>query len=120
MFPRLADMYKIIVIEDRATGKLVGSGSVIIERKFIRNTGLCAHIEDIVVDKEQRGARLGLRIIKVLSALAEVNGCYKVILDCEEHNVKFYEKCGFKRKEVEMAKYFDQAKVAEMVSRSVL
>ena len=44
-------MYKIIVIEERGTGKLVGSGSVIFERKFIRNTGLCAHIEDIVVDK---------------------------------------------------------------------
>ena len=51
IFPRLAEMYKIIIIEERSTGKLVGSGSVIFERKFIRNTGLCAHIEDIVVDK---------------------------------------------------------------------
>ncbi len=29
-------------------------------------------------------------------------GCYKVILDCAEHNVAFYEKCGLTKKEVQM------------------
>ncbi len=29
-------------------------------------------------------------------------GCYKVILDCAEANVSFYEKCGLTRKEVQM------------------
>lgn len=29
-------------------------------------------------------------------------GCYKVILDCGESNVAFYEKCGLTRKEVQM------------------
>tara|TARA_A100001015_G_scaffold287141_1_gene356595 strand:+ start:81 stop:194 length:114 start_codon:yes stop_codon:yes gene_type:complete len=32
----------------------------------------------------------------------------QVILDCEERNVKFYEKCGFTLKEVEMARYFNR------------
>ena len=31
-------------------------------------------------------------------------GCYKVILDCSEANVPFYEKCGLERKEVQMVK----------------
>ena len=30
----------------------------------------------------------------------------KVILNCNESNVKFYEKCGYKKKEFEMVKYF--------------
>lgn len=30
---------------------------------------------------------------------------YEVILDCSADNVKFYEKCEFKQKEVEMAYY---------------
>lgn len=28
--------------------------------------------------------------------------CYKIILDCSEHNVDFYAKSGFVRKEVQM------------------
>ena len=35
---------------------------------------------------------LGLRIISTLKNIAEINRCYKVILDCEEKNVGFYEK----------------------------
>jgi len=32
-------------------------------------------------------------------------GCYKVILDCDDKNVKFYTKCGFFPKERMMAAY---------------
>lgn len=31
-------------------------------------------------------------------------GCYKVILDCSEDNVPFYQKCGLVKKEVQMVK----------------
>lgn len=39
----------------------------------------------------------------LLLALQEA-GCYKVILDCSEENVPFYEKCGLIKKEVQMVK----------------
>ena len=48
---------------------------------------------------------MGLRIINCLTALAWPNNCYKVILDCAEHNVKFYQKCGYEYKGAQMAKY---------------
>jgi glucosamine-phosphate N-acetyltransferase len=35
----------------------------------------------------------------------KLQGCYKIILNCEEKNIKFYEKCGFKYKNVEMSCY---------------
>lgn len=38
--------------------------------------------------------------------MAKEIGCYKVILDCSEGNVGFYERCGLVRKEVQMVKYF--------------
>ena len=45
-------MYKIIVVEDKKTKRIVGAGSVIIEMKLNRQAkGKCGHIEDIVVDK---------------------------------------------------------------------
>ena len=68
------------------------------EKKFIRNAGVAGHIEDIVVMSSHRGQKLGLRIINCLTALAWPNNCYKVILDCSDNNVKFYEKCGYERK----------------------
>ena len=40
LFPSQVDTYKIVVIEDTSTGKVVGAGSVILEKKFIRNTGI--------------------------------------------------------------------------------
>ena len=110
MFPTKADMFKLIVIEDRKLGTIIGAGSVILELKFIRNTGIAGHIEDIVVDKTYRGKNLGFRVIELLKELAYANDCYKVILDCEDHNQKFYEKCGFHRKGVEMACYRDGQK----------
>ena len=101
-------MYKIIVVEDIKRGKIVGAGTVLIERKFVRDLGLCGHIEDIVVDKTYRGKNLGKRVIELLKSLAQVNNCYKVILDCADYNVPFYNKCGFFVKECQMAWYIDQ------------
>ena len=47
--------------------------------------------------------RFSLRPLKRLLLMSKPDFCTEVILDCEEHNVKFYEKCGFALKEVEMA-----------------
>ena len=44
----------------------------------IHNLGLVGHIEDIVVNKDQQGKKLGLRIIEALDYIAEKVGCYKV------------------------------------------
>ena len=92
MFPIKQDTYKIIVIVDVAKQRVIASGSLIIEKKFIRQLGTAGHIEDIVVQEGYRGKHLGLRLIELLKKLAAVNNCYKVILDCSQHNVGFYEK----------------------------
>jgi glucosamine-phosphate N-acetyltransferase len=56
----------------------VGTGALIVERKFIHELGLVGHIEDIAVAKDQQGKKLGLRIIQALDFVAEKVGCYKV------------------------------------------
>lgn len=93
-------------------GKIVAAGTIVIERKFIRHLGLVGHIEDIAVAGDQQGKKLGLRIIETLKAIGQGNGCYKVILDCSEKNVPFYEKCGFERKGVEMGWYVNKPAAA--------
>ena len=98
------DSYYPHVITDE-TGRVIAAGTLLVEKKFIRNCGVCGHIEDIVVDCSQRGKNLGKILLQSLKEFAEQLGCYKVILDCEEGKVQFYEKCGFKEKGRQMAHY---------------
>uniref|UniRef100_A0A0W0FTK6 glucosamine-phosphate N-acetyltransferase n=1 Tax=Moniliophthora roreri TaxID=221103 RepID=A0A0W0FTK6_MONRR len=97
--------YYPIVLISKSTDQVVGTGCIFIERKFLRNLGLVGHIEDIAVDKSQQGKKLGLRVIQALVGISERLGCYKTILNCSDANIPFYEKCGFIKKENEMAKY---------------
>ncbi|KAI0313956.1 acyl-CoA N-acyltransferase [Amylostereum chailletii] len=97
--------YYTLVIVDKASDQIVGVGAVFLERKFLRGLGTVGHIEDIAVDKRQQGKKLGLRVIQALTHISETSGCYKTILNCSDANIPFYEKCGFEKKENEMAKY---------------
>lgn len=47
----------VFVVEEN--GKIVATGTLLVERKFARGCGLCGHIEDIVVDAGQRGRGMG-------------------------------------------------------------
>lgn len=101
------DDHVICVVEDDRSHKIIATGSVFIEKKFIRNCGKVGHIEDVVVDSSARGQHLGQKIMRFLSDHAKSIGCYKVILDCDVEKKGFYEKCGFKEKGVQMSLYFD-------------
>ncbi|KAK8193622.1 glucosamine 6-phosphate N-acetyltransferase [Phyllosticta capitalensis] len=108
MSRRNDEYFLICIIDD--SGRIVGTGALVVERKFIHDLGLVGHIEDIAVAKDQQGKKLGLRIIQALDFVAEKVGCYKTILDCSEANEGFYVKCGFKRAGLEMAHYYDGPK----------
>jgi len=97
--------YFTLVIVSRETDQVVGVGSVFLEQKFTRNLGCVGHIEDIAVNKSMQGRKLGLRIIQALTGISERVGCYKTILNCSDDNIPFYQKCGFEKKENEMARY---------------
>jgi len=111
----IPNTYYILVIVDKENDRVVGAGSVFMERKFLRGLGVVGHIEDIAVDKRMQGHKLGLRIIQALTAISEGQGAYKTILNCNTDNIPFYKKCGYEEKEHEMAKYTtDVAKVSKL------
>ena len=87
--------YTIAVAE--LDGKIVGSTTLLIEQKFIHQGGLVGHIEDVVVDKNFQGQKIGEKIMKYLLEIAKNQGCYKTILDCTDDVKPFYEKLGFKQ-----------------------
>lgn len=76
-----SDEYYLLCITD-SSNAIVGTGALLVERKFIHQLGLVGHIEDIAVATDQQGKKLGLRIIQALDFVAEKVGCYKVCLCC--------------------------------------
>ena len=75
--------------------KVVGSTTLLIEPKFIHDGGLVGHIEDVVVNKEFQGQKIGEKVILAALEYAKNAGCYKTVLDCLDDVKPFYEKLGF-------------------------
>ena len=94
----------IWVIEE--DGKLIGTGTILYEYKFIRDISKCAHIEDVCIKEGYRGKNYGTILIDHLINEAQNNNCYKVILDCNSELEKFYAKSGLIKSGIQMALYF--------------
>ncbi len=89
-FCQQTNVHSLVAVID---SQIVGYGSVVIEKKI--RGGKMGHIEDIVSHSLFRKKGVGKAIVDALFDIAKVNGCYKVGLQCKEHNVEFYEKCGY-------------------------
>ena len=98
-------LHHTFVLVRSSDDRVVGAGTLLIEEKFIHGCGRVGHIEEVVVSRDTRGGGLGKMLIDNLLSVAQSSGCYKTILDCDEKNVAFYEKCGMVKKGVQMALY---------------
>ena len=98
------NVYSLVAIIDK---QVVGYGSIVIEVKI--RGGKMVHVEDIVSDPLFRKKGIGKAILDALFAVAKENGCYKVALNCKEHNIKFYEKCDFSKSGVAMQRFVKQS-----------
>lgn len=78
-------------------GKIIGTASLIIEPKFINSGGVVGHIEDVAVHQAFHHHGVGGKLVQHLLQVCRENQCYKVILDCAETVIPFYEKLGFHR-----------------------
>jgi glucosamine-phosphate N-acetyltransferase len=101
---RLNKFHNVIVYEEN--GIIIGTGTIFLEHKLLRNSGLVGHIEDVVVDKQHRNKGIGKKIVETLIKYAYDNKCYKISLNCTEENSEFYKKIGLEKKEIQMVKYF--------------
>jgi glucosamine-phosphate N-acetyltransferase len=90
----------------KVNNDIIGFGTIIIEQKITHNLCHVGHIEDIIIDKKFLKKGYGKKLINFLISIGRDNNCYKIILNCLEDNILFYEKCGFKQKNVEMSLYF--------------
>ena len=86
-------MTYVAIKEDR----VIGTATLLIEPKFIHSGGVVGHIEDVAVHQAFQHHGLGGRLVKHLLDVCREHKCYKVILDCAEAVIPFYEKLGFHR-----------------------
>ena len=60
-------------------------------------------IQDVFVKEEYRGIGIGKSLVQSIVNYGKVdNAIYKIILECSDKNVKFYEKLGFRLHENHM------------------
>ncbi len=85
----------VISVEDI----IVGVASIHIIKKLTRILGI---IEDVAVNKKYRGKGVGKKLVERLILIGKQKNCDKIVLSSSEKNSKFYEKIGFKKKELQM------------------
>ena len=97
---KAAGDYYTIVIEDvnanNGNGKIIATGTLEIEQKYIHSCALRGRIEEVVVDEKYRGRKFGKLVLGILTALSKKLNCYKTTLECKEENVDFYGIFGYK------------------------
>jgi predicted N-acetyltransferase YhbS len=76
-----------------AGGRVVGTASLLVERKFIHRVG---YLEDVAVCPGWRGKGLGLALVRHAGEAARRAGCYKVVLHCRPELHTFYARAGFR------------------------
>tara|TARA_B100000161_G_C33240601_1_gene276845 strand:- start:46 stop:513 length:468 start_codon:yes stop_codon:yes gene_type:complete len=71
---------------------IIGSGSLVVENKIIHGFGKVGHIEDVVIEKSQQNKCYGKMLLNHLIKKGKEFNCYKVVLNCDDDKIGFYEK----------------------------
>lgn len=93
---KVGDYYPLVVEDTNVDGgRIIATGTMIMEQKFIHSCATRGRVEEVVVDKGYRGQKLGCLILATVTALSKKLGCYKTTLECTVENVEFYQKFGY-------------------------
>ena len=83
--------------------KIIGTGSLFLLEKYHCNNIVL--LEDIIIEENKRKKGLGKHLMDFLINEAKKTKCYKIILDCKDENIGFYEKCNFKKNGIHLSLY---------------
>jgi len=101
-FNKLDEEHQIWLVEDSVTQKIIGTGTILVENKLIRNYGRVGHLEDIVILPDYQSKGLGKMLVEHLCKIVEDLGCYKCVLNCDPELVSFYQKNNFTNNGINM------------------
>ena len=91
----------IIVCEQN--DELIGSITILFEQKFIHNSSIYAHIEDVFVDETHRHKKIGKELVNKAIDYCKNNNVLKVSLNCDEKLKEFYSLNNFEQRQISMS-----------------
>ncbi|KAF2486606.1 putative glucosamine 6-phosphate acetyltransferase [Neohortaea acidophila] len=95
------DIFYVVVIEH--DDKVIGTGVIMVGRKYIWDLARQGHIEDVSISDAHQGKGLGKLLLKTLASIGHNVGCGKIILNCSEEKKGFYENCGYEHNGLQMS-----------------
>ena len=99
-FESQPNVFSLVVIHQT---RVVGYGSIIVSTRI--RGGRMGHVEDIVSHHDYRGKGIGKIIMSALFEISKEQKCYKITLQCKEHNIPFYKKCHFQTSAITMQRF---------------
>lgn len=97
----------VAVMKEHGRKKVVGTITLLIEPKFIFSGRRIGHIEDVSVRKGYQNKKLGSKLVLHATKVARDVGCIKIVLDCSDETMPFYEKLGYSYQDNCMKRTFD-------------
>ncbi|MBT4209764.1 MAG: GNAT family N-acetyltransferase [Candidatus Komeilibacteria bacterium] len=95
-------VYILVAVSDEEGDKeqIVSTVKLFVEPKFFYGGRSTGHIEDVATREGFEGNGLAKALLGRAIEIAKKDNCYKIILDCRECLVPFYEKSGFKNHDI--------------------
>lgn len=97
VFERVRRSPDTVVAVAEQDGRIVGTGTLYLLRKFLYGGSTVGHVEDVAVAAGRQRSGVGSAVLRYLLARAQQAGCYKTVLYCEDHATPFYRRLGFRR-----------------------
>jgi glucosamine-phosphate N-acetyltransferase len=91
----LHKIFVAVIEADDGLPKVVGTTTLLIEPKFIFRGRRVGHIEDVSVRKGFEKMGIGQKLVLHAITIAKLMDCTKIVLDCSDATMPFYEKIGF-------------------------
>ena len=98
--------HKIIIME--VNNSIIGTGTILIEEKLTYGGSKLGHIENVLINKNDRGKGYGEMLVKELLKICKKEMCYRVDLNCVKELEEFYNKSNFNKNTISMNIYFKE------------
>lgn len=85
----------------------IGTFKLNFEWKFSWGGTKVAHLEELIVDQNYRGKKIGNFLVQKAIEISNEQSCYRIIGDCSEKLVEFYQKSGLEKQGIQIGRYFD-------------
>lgn len=99
--------HEIFILFDELNSNIIGTVTIILEKKLLHNSKNVCHIEDLIICNNYKNKGFGSKIIDFIKVYAREKNCYKIILNCNIDLKKFYEKNNFENKNIQMSIYLN-------------